>query len=58
MDNSRQAVRIGVIAGIISAALPSVPTIYANRHNPEYMRVVFIMALLAGGVILWLFSEE
>jgi hypothetical protein len=58
MDNSRLAVKIGVIAGIISAALPSVPTIYANRHNPEYIRVVVIMTLVAGGVILWLWSED
>lgn len=55
--NSKQAVRIGIVAGIISAALPSIPTIYANRHNPEYMRVVALMALVAGAIILWLWEE-
>ncbi len=53
MDNGRTAIKIGVFAGVVSALLPSIPTVYKMEYYKERWFQVYVVVSVIALIVLF-----
>ncbi len=52
MDNGRAAIKIGLLAGVVSALFPSIPTIVKfGYHHERWFQIYVVLSIILIAII-------